>query len=445
MGLGFKKFVEYMTTREISPCKIINVILYSIVLVMPFIVTRNYYSPYLGAKLLFMYIAGTILLFAAVLTKNEMMKMYKEKIIVLCYFASLVFTTIFSIDIDTAIIGKQDRGEGLIILGIYFLSFLMSAKYLKITKKMIKAVLIVSCIMGIYCILQFYGFDIFLSILNKKIISFGSIALIGNKNFASTYILIFLSLSVPLYIFKGEKIYYVCSLILFGALLCTTTRGCWIAFAIMCVVGLFFVIKRKELWIRTGIVIFSLGIVFTMLNQTSNGKLSSRFRSIGQEISQVDEKGVGSLGTNRVAIWIITMKSIEKHPFMGAGLDSLQYRINRDEFEEHRIFIKKYNEIIDKAHNEFIELWACGGIVSLICYIVLIVVILKELIRAMKKHNDDKYKIMFLFFITYLMQSFVNISMVACASIYWIMLGAIVQQYRLAKEEEPDNVNAMSL
>lgn len=380
MGLGFKKFVEYMTTREISPCKIINVILYSIVLVMPFIVTRNYYSPYLGAKLLFMYIAGTILLFAAVLTKNEMMKMYKEKIIVLCYFASLVFTTIFSIDIDTAIIGKQDRGEGLIILGIYFLSFLMSAKYLKITKKMIKAVLIVSCIMGIYCILQFYGFDIFLSILNKKIISFGSIALIGNKNFASTYILI-----------------------------------------------------------------FSLGIVFTMLNQTSNGKLSSRFRSIGQEISQVDEKGVGSLGTNRVAIWIITMKSIEKHPFMGAGLDSLQYRINRDEFEEHRIFIKKYNEIIDKAHNEFIELWACGGIVSLICYIVLIVVIFKELIRAMKKHNDDKYKIMFLFFITYLMQSFVNISMVACASIYWIMLGAIVQQYRLAKEEEPDNVNAMSL
>ena len=171
-----------------------------------------------------------------------------------------------------------------------------------------------------------------------------------------------------------------------------------------------------------------------MLNQTSNGKLSSRFRSIGQEISQVDEKGVGSLGTNRVAIWIITMKSIEKHPFMGAGLDSLQYRINRDEFEEHRIFIKKYNEIIDKAHNEFIELWACGGIVSLICYIVLIVVILKELIRAMKKHNDDKYKIMFLFFITYLMQSFVNISMVACASIYWIMLGAIVQQYRLDKE-----------
>lgn len=270
MGLGFKKFVEYMTTREISPCKIINVVLYSIVMIMPFIVTKNYYSPYLGAKLLFMYIAGTILLFAAVLTKNEMMKMYKEKIIVLCYFASLVFTTIFSIDIDTAIIGKQDRGEGLIILGIYFLSFLMSAKYLKITKKMIKAVLIVSCIMGIYCILQFYGFDIFLSILNKKIISFGSIALIGNKNFASTYILIFLSLSVPLYIFKGEKIYYVCSLILFGALLCTTTRGCWIAFAIMCVVGLFFVIKRKELWIRTSAMIFSLLIVFTMLNQTSN-------------------------------------------------------------------------------------------------------------------------------------------------------------------------------
>lgn len=233
MGLGFKKFAEYMTTREISPCKIINVILYSIVLVMPFIVTRNYYSPYLGAKLLFMYIAGTILLLAALLTKKEMLKMYKEKIIVLCYFASLVFTTIFSIDIDTAIIGKQDRGEGLIILGIYFLSFLMSVKYLKITKKMIKIALVVASIMGIYCILQFYGFDILLSILNGRITNFGVIGLIGHRNFIATYILIFLSLSVPLYIFKGEKIYYVCSLILFGALLCTTTRGCWLAFTIM--------------------------------------------------------------------------------------------------------------------------------------------------------------------------------------------------------------------
>lgn len=445
MGLGFKKFAEYMTTREISPCKIINVILYSIVLVMPFIVTRNYYSPYLGAKLLFMYIAGTILLLAALLTKKEMLKMYKEKIIVLCYFASLVFTTIFSIDIDTAIIGKQDRGEGLIILGIYFLSFLMSVKYLKITKKMIKIALVVASIMGIYCILQFYGFDIFLSILNTKVISFGAIALIGNMNFASTYILIFLSLAVPLYIFKGEKIYYVCSLILFGALLCTITRGCWLAFAIMCLIGLLFVVKRKELLRRTGAMIFSLVIVFTMLNITSNGKLSSRVGSIGKEISQVDEKGVGSLGTNRVAIWMITMKSIEKHPFMGAGLDCLQYRINRDEFEEHRIFIKKYNEIIDKAHNEFIELWACGGIVSLICYIVLIVVVLKELIRAMKKYDDDKYKIMFLFFITYIMQSFVNISMVACASIYWIILGAIVQQYRLSKNVKSEGVITNSL
>lgn len=139
------------------------------------------------------------------------------------------------------------------------------------------------------------------------------------------------------------------------------------------------------------------------------------------------------------------MKSIEKHPFMGAGLDCLQYRINRDEFEEHRIFIKKYNEIIDKAHNEFIELWACGGIVSLICYIVLIVVVLKELIRAMKKYDDDKYKIMFLFFITYIMQSFVNISMVACASIYWIILGAIVQQYRLSKNVKSEGVITNSL
>lgn len=445
MEKRFKDKLKRINEKELTVDKVVNIVLYSIIIIMPFLVTKNYNSPYLGAKLLFMYIAGIVLLGMAVLTKKEMFKMYKEKVIVLCYFVSLVFTTIFSIDPNTAIIGKQDRGEGLIIVTIYFLSFLMAEKYIKVTKKMINVVLKVSCIMGIYCILQFYGFDIFLSIVNKRVTSFDVIALIGNRNFAATYILIFLSIAISLYIFKGNRIYYCSSLILFGALLCTLTRGCWIAFALMCIIGLFFVIKRKDLLKRVIAIIISLIMVFSLINFTSNGEVLSRICSVGDELSSVDQKGVESLGTNRVAIWIITLKSIRRHPIMGAGLDSLQYRINRDEFQEHKEFIKSYNEIIDKAHNEFIELWACGGLIALICYIVLIVIVLSNLIKCIKKYDDDKYKIMFLFFITYLMQSFVNISMVASASIYWIILGFIVKEYRLSEKVESGSNSSASL
>ena len=49
------------------------------------------------------------------------------------------------------------------------------------------------------------------------------------------------------------------------------------------------------------------------------------------------------------------------------------------------------------------------------------------IIGLIKNIADDKFKIMFLVLIGYLIQSFLNISVVMVAPLYWIFLGCCVK------------------
>ena len=105
----------------------------------------------------------------------------------------------------------------------------------------------------------------------------------------------------------------------------------------------------------------------------------------------------------------------------------MQLRLIRDNFDGLYEYIEKYDKIIDKAHNEFLEYWACGGILTLISYVALIGVILTKLF---KRREDDGCKIYFLMILGYVIQSFFNISVIGVAPLYWILLGAAVKHYR---------------
>jgi putative inorganic carbon (HCO3(-)) transporter len=76
---------------------------------------------------------------------------------------------------------------------------------------------------------------------------------------------------------------------------------------------------------------------------------------------------------------------------------------------------------IDKAHNEYLHMAAVTGIPSLLIYLFLIVLIFWRNIPLMLK---DKSKIIVgLAVIGYLIQAFSNISVIAVAPIFWIILG----------------------
>ena len=155
-------------SKDFDNIIIVNISVYSIIIIMPFIVVPKATQPYIVGKAIYLYLIGILLfllmLFDRVKHKIEFKFKLEEKILGI-FFISLIIATIFSVDIENSLIGTVGRYEGLIMYGIYILVFVSALKYNKISMFMVDILSIASIIMSIYTVLQFYGIDPFISIL----------------------------------------------------------------------------------------------------------------------------------------------------------------------------------------------------------------------------------------------------------------------------------------
>lgn len=411
---------------EIPDSKILNLIFYTTIIIMPFIVIKAQNSKYSLGKLWYLYIIGALLgiIFIKILIqKNMIIKFLKEYKILLVFFISLCVATIYSIDIRTAILGNTVRYEGVIVLFIYVLLLLFSSLYFILNEKLIEIFSISSAIMGGYTVLQLIGIDPIYYWVSGSYKGLETFGLIGHRNFVSTYFVLTILLTLGVYIFYNKKRYLIYSSMIFAGLISSFTRSGWVAFFLSSILGFWFIFKDKQRLKKVVIVILTFIFIFFSLNIISNGRAVSRGKSILNDGKNITE----SSGSGRVEIWEMTLKSLRNQWLIGTGLDTLHLRFIRDCPEQFIEIIPKIGGYPDKAHNEFLEYWACGGIVTLISYITLVIVIL---INLLKRIHENKAKILFLMISGYLIQSFFNISVIQVAPIYWILLGVAINYYR---------------
>lgn len=416
--------VSGILSKDFNNITIVNMIIYSIIVIMPFVVVAKTTQPYIVGKAIYLYLIGIVLcllmLFDRVKHKLSFEFKLEEKILGI-FFISLIIATIFSVDIETAVIGKTGRYEGLIMYVIYILAFISALKYNKISMIMVDILSIASIIMSIYTVLQFYGIDPFIEYIISGI-GVDSFATIGNRNYTGTYILLFLIINMCTYILYNKRRFLFYSTILFAGLLAALTRSCWLALVFISIAGLLFIMKKREMLKRTVFIIILFLSVFIIMDYSSNNIITGRSNDAVRDIKDINEES----GSGRVMVWKITMKAICNNPIIGCGLDTLESRLLLEETEEYLSIVSNYARI-DKAHNEFLEYWACGGLVTVLSYISLISVILYKLF---KHREDDISKIFMLTIVGYIVQSFFNNSVIAVAPLYWILLGAAVKHYR---------------
>lgn len=415
------KNMRKVLKKDYSSATIINIILFSVIIVMPFIITPAK-PQYMTGKVLYLYMLAIVLIILLILNKFKI-NLKKEEALILIFLLTLVIATIFSIDREIAIMGKYARREGLIMYSIYILLFFVASYYIEIKEKTIELICISSCIMSGYAVIQFYGVDpIYTHILQMQG-SVNSITTIGNRNFVATYFVLFISIALGIYIIFGKKRYLIYSSILFAGLLSTLTRGGWVAFIAIAIVGLMFIWKRKECFKRVIIVLSIFISIFCFMNITNDNILMGRSKTMIEDVKDITAES----GSGRVEIWLMTLKAIKNNPIVGSGLDTLESKLMIEQFDHFSQYTQRTGAKIDKAHNEFLEYWVCGGIFTLLSYISLVSVILYNLYKIRK---DDKAKIFILAIVGYLVQSFFNISVIAVAPLYWILLGAAVRYYR---------------
>lgn len=434
MGELKEKF-KRLNGRQITRVEIINIMLYATILIMPLIVVNVSVRRYSIGKLMFLYVVGIFLLITIIkdFFKGKKILAKKEYIVVIIFLLSILIVSIISPYRMTAIFGNNVRNEGFLTIFIYLILFFASCEYLKVTEKSLDIILTIGSLHGIYSIFQFYGIDPIQKWILEKITISHSYGLLGNRNFFSAYIILFLILALGRYILKGSSKNLIFSIILFSSLLCSLTRSGWLSVLVVGCLGVFFILKRKECVKRVLIIIVFFIVSTFMLNVTSNGGIFGRIQHTKDEVNLISEESTSSYGNieninssinARKEITKIHLKAFLESPFLGTGPDTFNNRLIDDYTEELMEILSKTGEGADKAHNEYLEYASSCGIVTLVSYLILLGMIIYGLIKNIK---DDKNKIILLTILGYMIQAFFNISVIGVAPLFWILLGYAVK------------------
>lgn len=434
---------------------IINLYLYFVVIVMPFILIKFGKRYYVEGKVVSLFYVAIVIFHLMAISKKTKIRL--EHKISLGFLFTICLSAIFSRYPDTVIWGTIERREGLAMFFVYIILFVVATSFFVVKEKYLYLILSAGSLMSLYTIIQMFGIDPIQKYVYGKIVrETTSIATIGNSNFVSSYLCMFVFIAMGLYIFKKKNIYLAFSTILFLGLLAARTRGGWVTFIIVCMIFCVLIIKRKECFKRALIMLGVFTVSFFLLNAfsgnqiTDRAKLSNIFKSEEKQIESnnaelilegsseeefseaakgeesSEEKDVELIGSasSRVNILKVAFKVFKNKPLIGQGPDTLGLTIKDDYNEDYKEHAKKYNEGMDKAHNEYLEYAASGGIFTLITYLTLVLMIVYKLLKKIK---SDKVKIVFLAVIAYLIQAFINISVIMVAPLFWILLGYAVK------------------
>lgn len=255
---------------------------------------------------------------------------------------------------------------------------------------------IISLLVSIYTIIQYYGFDPYLKDLHSLT------STIGQKNWISNYLAMIFPVAFSYFLLEKSKknriIYFLLLSILYANLMICQSRGIWISISITVIIAIYIIIKYKfyEIFKRNKKWLFFLLITFlviTIIYSTDNPLNKSAITVPQRALSTFDEQDP-SINT-RLLIWKTTLEMIKDRPIFGSGIGTfkMNYLNYQAEFLKNNPYYIKYSGKAGEAHNEYLQMWAEIGIIGLGIFIGIILMFYNLIIDYLKKINNDKDKI----------------------------------------------------
>ncbi len=358
-----------------------------------------------------------IILFLFILKKYKKSK-FDLFLLLIAIFSFISY--LFAYDRHVALFGTFYRFEGLFTILYYItIAFLSSFAKEKHKKKIIYVILAGGFIEFLFATCQKLNlFNVYTYVVGDDRHSSG---FTDNANFFATLMLLCLCLTIGLF-FDDKKDKKKKNILLL-VFVCLYTIGLLFANTTSCIVGLIFVLlcllyySYSNKSYKKLITVFSI-IVVTTIAITITGftnQVKDLNRATYEMGSTVIGKAKPEYGTARVYIWNNTLKLIPKHPFFGVGVDNFKYINNGRPIP--------YWTVIDKCHNEYLEILATRGIFCLMAYLGLYYTALSN---KYKKCLKDKEIYLLIAIIGYLVQAFFNISVIEVAPLFWIILGLFI-------------------
>ena len=276
------------------------------------------------------------------------------------------------------------------VFTIILTQFVLKNGYKSILNSFVFFSFFVSAIYGIQVVIN-HSEIINSSLEWKGNIAFDHIAgSMGHKNLLSS--IQFLMLPVLIYLLFVSKRYLrilsgIAILLIFITILHTQTRAVLFAIVIF-IIALFFILRKTMKRIH----FISIILVFTVLFSGGYGlmKYTNEYDSFTSEIRRTLEGNT----SNRIKLYSSTLKMISNNPFFGVGpgnwkIEIWKYDLYSDSFGK---------SFAQRPHNDFLWVFAEGGLFAGISYILLFLILLRDsyfLHKNRKKEDGVFYALLF--------------------------------------------------
>ena len=389
----------------------------------------DYYDHFYYPKFMLLVVFAIVLLLYILINVHDVVKQYRPSwadLFLLIYTLLMIVASLFARDFMDALYGRAYRHTGLISHLIFVVLYFVAKLNGNLSKKSWLFIVSGAAVLAAYGMLQHFGFDP----ITRDEIRKGwnaAFATFGNPNFAGSFYVMIVPISLYLVDAYGWKLYPLYAWMLFSLLL-TFSTAAWIGGFVAIVIALLLVFihsphdkKKKKFVVRTLIISLMVAIFFNAI--TSDALVHEFQKTTGEAIELVENGTINQrAGSKRVFIWTRTIDLITQRPWLGYGIENMAEPFGaqfRDDMKE----IFGFSLTVDKAHNEYLQVAVDSGIPSLIAYMLFLASLLFE---SYKKLLHDKRNIFILAAtLGYLSQALFSFSVISVVYLFWTLLGIL--------------------
>lgn len=372
---------------------LLTIFLKLLLIIVPLLVNKYVYNfrvnQETGLKL-FTLIAIAVWLVKIINSEEYFLKKTKLDLPLILFSLVLVLSLFIS---KTKTVSLQ---EFLIFLSYILIFFLITNNLNKKAdfNSFIHLFFIISFLVSIYTIIQYYGFDPYLSDLHSLT------STIGQKNWISNYLAMIFPVAFSYFLSEKTRkkiIYFFLLSILYVTLMICQSRGIWISISITVILAIYIIFKLKfyeifkinKKWLFLLLITF---LIITIIYSTDNPLNKSAITVPQRAISTFDEQDP-SINT-RLLIWKTTFEMIKEKPLLGSGIGTfkMNYLDYQAEFIKDNPYYVKYSGKAGEAHNEYLQMWAELGIIGLGLFILIFYFFYKIIFNFFKSSKNIKDK-----------------------------------------------------
>lgn len=334
------------------------------------------------------------------------------------FVLSIFISAIVTDQKQIAFIGDSFRKLGFLTY-LFFIVFLLASYRLSNYSNieyLLKFIVILSSVIGLYGLLQSSGRDFF-----KWDNKYNSvITTVGNPNFASANLAIFLVINLLLAI-QSNVNKYLRYLALFNSLLiiyvinASNSRQGLLSVAVGLLAYAFFSIINRNRKVNLAIIfIYGSILMLSIMGLFNQGPLKN--------IMYKDSIGV------RHFYWEAGLKMFLANPIFGVGVDSFGNYFKQFRSPEYG-FIYGYDITSNNAHNIPIQLLATGGIFVFIFYLTIISLVVKYFIGYLNHSTGSvnaNLKILFCSWLAFQSQTLISIENIGVSIWGWMFAGLLL-------------------